>query len=319
MNFYASRGYLEAAASVYFKGHDVAIEDVRFGDDVLRLLVVDGKIISKLQFLDFHQPLSAAEVQGPVRPGGYARFVVRGVIRLDEWNTAAYPQFELAPFIDWPQFASFDDYKAMLLERHRGLVRDRERRGRSLAATHSELVFAMNDPADDVLACARQWKGRQLCDTGLPDYFYDPRTMEFLATLRERGLLVSSTLRAGGRLLSMWIGFVHEGSWSGWIFTYDPEFRKYSVGHQLLNRMLEESFRLGHREFDFSDGGHDYKIMYATHGRLLGDVGRPPLKRAAVLLAKSSLSRFSPRLLAVVRDAKRAVSSTRPIAKPAQG
>jgi CelD/BcsL family acetyltransferase involved in cellulose biosynthesis len=128
--------------------------------------------------------------------------------------------------------------------------------------------------------------------------------MEFLKTLRERNLLVSSTLRADGRLISVWIGFVHDGTWSGWIFTHDPEFRKYSAGHQLLNCMLEESFRLGHREFDFSDGGHDYKLMYATHCRLLGDIGRPPLTRAAVSFAKSALRRRSPALLRTIQDWK---------------
>lgn len=321
MNFYASRAYLEAAAAVYFKGREVAIENVRIGGDVLRLLVVDGKVITKLQFLDFHQPLSEAEVQGPVRQGRYAQFVVRGTIGRDEWDPAAFPQFELAPFVDWRQLAGFEAYKNQLLQRHKGLVRDRERRWRSLAAAHGEPVFTLNDGADDVLTCAREWKSRQLRETGIPDYFADPLTMEFLHLLRERNLLVSSTLRAGGRLLSLWIGFIHEGSWSGWIFTYDPAFRKYSVGHQLLNCMLEESYRLGHREFDFSDGGHDYKIMYATHGRLLGDIGRPPLKRAAVLFAKDVVHRMSPRLFEAIRNAKKAIPRTRLLraAKAAQG
>lgn len=318
MNFYASRAYLDAAAAVYFKGREVAIENVRIGSDILRLLVVDGRIITRLQFLDFHQPLCEAEVQGPIREGRYAQFVVRGTIRCDEWQQDAFPGFELAPFIDWWQFPSFDAYKNQLLERHRGLVRDRERRWRSLAAAQGEPVFTFNDEADDVLAMAREWKSRQLVETGIPDYFADPKTMEFLQLLRERRLLVSSSLRAGGRLLSVWIGFIHEASWSGWVFTYDPAFRKYSVGHQLLNCMLEESYRLGHREFDFSDGGHDYKIMYATHGRLLGDIGRPPLKRAVVLLAKNTLRRTSPKLFEAIRSARGSLARPLHAAKAAQ-
>jgi hypothetical protein len=305
MNFYASREYLDAAASVYFKDRDTAIEDVRIGEDVLRLLVVEGKrIVTTLQFLDVHQPLSEAERLGPVRQGRYARHVVRGTIRLDEEN--ALPGCDLAPYVDWSGFAGYGDYAERLLQRHRGLVRDRERRTRSLASAHGEPVFLMNDTADDVLALAQQWKSRQLRDSGHRDWMSDPQTIEFLETLRERNLLVSSSLRIGGRLVSIWIGFVYRRAWSGWIFTYDPEFRKYSVGHQLLSRMLEESHRLGHREFDFSDGRQDYKLMYSTHARLLGDIGKPPLARSLADFAKNTLGKHSPALLGWLQGARAA-------------
>ena len=159
MNFYASREYLDAAAAAYFKGRNVAIEDVKIGGDVLRLLVIDNRqIVTKLQFLDFHEPLAEAEKQGSVRKGRYARHVVRGAIKRSQWTPHSFDQFELAPYIDWSEFRSFDDYKEYLLSRHKGSVRDRERRWRSLSAAHGELVFTMNDRQDDVLACARQWK-----------------------------------------------------------------------------------------------------------------------------------------------------------------
>lgn len=310
MNFYASRGYLEAAAAVYFKDRQTAIENVRIGDDVLRLLVVDGKnVVTRLQFLDVHQPLRADEIEGDVRRGRYARFVVRGTIAASAWNPAAHPDMDLAPYIDWTEFSGFDDFKAQLLERQRGLVRDRERRGRSLASKYGELTFTVDDRAEDVFRLARDWKRRQLIETGHPDYFADPLTMVFLHTLQDRGLLTCSTLRAGGRLVSVWIGFIHDGVWSGWVFTYDPEFKKYSAGHQLLIRMLEESCRLGHREFDFSDGAHDYKMFYATHGRLLGDIGTPPLARAVTAYAKNALRSTSPALFEKLRGTKRALSA----------
>lgn len=306
-NFYASRGFLDAAAAVWFNTRETSIEDFSVGDDVLRLLVVDGRPVTRFQFLDFHQPLAPDEVQRPVRQARHVRNVVRGLTSCAEWRPA--PGFELAPFIDWTAFASFDEYREYLLANHRGFIRDRERRGRSLAAKHGELVFTRDDNAGDVLTLARKWKSAQLRATGHPDYFAVPQTTEFLEVLREKGLLVSSTLRAGGRLVSLWIGFIHEGSWSGWIFAHDPEFKKFAAGHQLLNAMLEESFRLGHREFDFSEGGEDYKMIYATHGRILGEIGTPPLSRAAVLYAQRALS-GSPRLLAAVRSAKRGLAAS---------
>ena len=142
----------------------------------------------------------------------------------------------------------------------------------------------MNDTQKDVFELARKWKSAHLLRTGGKDYFADQRNVEFFHALRERNLLISSTLRASGRLLSAWLGFIYQGSWSGWVFAYDPDphLRKYSVGRQLLHEMLEESYRRGHREFDFSRSAHDYKTLYATRVRLLGTEGRPPLRvRAA--------------------------------------
>jgi len=307
MNFYASRDYLDAAAAVWFKNRATAIEDVRIGADVLRLLVVDGRPVTRLQFLDVHQPLDASEVREPVRTGRYARNVVRGVIAQADWDPDRFPAFDLAPFVDWSAFPTFEDYRAHLVSRHKGMVRDRERRRRGLAAAHGEPQFTMDDRSADVLPTARLWKSRQLRETGLADWIARDQTMAFLETLRERGVLVSSTLRAGGRLVSLWLGFVFEGSWSGWVFAYDPDFRKFSVGHQLLAAMLEQSHRLGHREFDFSEGAEDYKMLYATHARLLGEIGRPPLARAVVAMTKSALWRKSPKLLRWVKNAKRAL------------
>jgi CelD/BcsL family acetyltransferase involved in cellulose biosynthesis len=162
----------------------------------------------------------------------------------------------------------------------------------------------MDDQQADVLAQARLWKGGQLREMGFPDFFDNPQTMAFFQTLRQRGHLVSSTLRAGGRLVSLWIGYVHEGSWSGWIFAHDPELKKYSPGHQLLIRMLEESFRLGHREFDFSGCAQDYKMLYATHGRLIGDIGTPSPLRAMVLFARKVMRKYTPGLFTMALRAK---------------
>ena len=50
--------------------------------------------------------------------------------------------------------------------------------------------------------------------------------------------------------------------------------------------MLEESHRRNHRQFDFSIGGEDYKWVYSTHARLLGPIGRAPLRERMVTLAK---------------------------------
>lgn len=304
MNFFASRDFLDATASVYFKDRTATVEDIRIDDDVLRLLVVDGKAVTRLLFLDYHEPLKASESNGARRKWHFAQRVNRGVIALDTSERQGRPVGELAPLVDWTRFRDFSDYQEMLLQRCHGLTRDRERRGRALEARHGRLEFTMDDRASDVFSLAQEWKGQQLRDRGLPDFFDDPRTMEFLECMRDRNALISSTLRVSGRIVALWIGFVHERSWSGWIFAYDPSLRSFSLGHQLLIRMLKASHELGHREFDFSVGAQDYKLCYATHGRVLENIGTPSLARAAMLATADVLRKHNARLYATALRAK---------------
>ena len=53
--------------------------------------------------------------------------------------------------------------------------------------------------------------------------------------------------------------------------------------------MLEESYRRGHREFDFSRSAQDYKTLYATRVRLLGTEGRPPLRVRAARRSRANI------------------------------
>lgn len=308
MNFYASPEYLEVLAEVYFSGHRTRVVDVRIGKDVLRLLEVDdSRVITSAQFLDYHEPLNDADIRTPIRSYGYAESVSRSVIELAQWDPVAFPGLDLAPYVDWSAFPTWNDYQAHIVTRQRGIVRDRERRGRRLAEKVGELVFSMDDAQDDVVELALQWKSRQLRETGQRDYAADPKTVEYLKLLRQKGLITSSTLRASGRLLSAWIGFVHDRVWSGWIFTYDPALAKYSVGHQLLSAMLEESHRLKHLQFDFSIGAESYKMLYATHGRLLGPIGRPPVMRQIYASVMRVALQRTPSLLEHARTLKRAI------------
>jgi len=309
MNFYSSPEYLEVVADVYFGGRNARVEDVRIGDETLRLLVVDGgKVVTSVPFLDYHEPLARSEVCEIAYRHSHAKFVVRDVIELVKPDSNDLDLNDVAPFVDWTRFATYEEYREFILGRQRGLIRENERRRRRLISDFGELEFTMNDVADDVMELSRRWKSRQLQETGQPDYFADPRSLAFFESLRQRGLLLSSTLRVSGRLVSSWLGFVHEGVWSGWVFTYDPKLRKYSVGHQLLSSMLQKSFELKHREFDFSVGGESYKFLYATHGRLLGSVGRAPIADRVLAAAKYEARRRNPRLFEIARNFKRALA-----------
>jgi hypothetical protein len=289
MNFYASPEYLALVSEAYFKGRPTRVEDVRIGNDVLRLLVVDDRtVITDIAFLDYHEPLRDAEIGWPRRVHSYARWVTRDVIAQPDWSPGAFPGIEAAPYITWSTFPTFDDYLTHIKTRQKGILKEHERRRRRLAEELGELTFCVNDDRDDVFELARTWKRQQLLATGANDYLADAQNVRYLELARKQGVLVSSTLRAAGRLLSAWLGFIHDNVWSGWVFTYDqdPKLRKYCPGHQLLRSMLEESHRRNHREFDFSIGGEDYKWTYSTHARLLGPIGRAPLRERVVSMAK---------------------------------
>ena len=221
--------------------------------------------------------------------------IERGIIDLAEWEAKRADGFALAPFVDWTKFSSFDDYYNLILSRNRGLVREYERRGRSLKKHLGETLFAEHDEGDDVIALAQQWKKTQLRAMGENDIFSCDKNVRFFYSMAEKGLLKASTLRAGKDLLSVWLGFVYDGVWSGWIFASNPDLGKYSLGHQLLQEMLKKSYALGHRQFDFSLGDEGYKFMYATDGRILGPIGDLPLRDRLLEFAKKN-SRKHPRL-----------------------
>lgn len=302
MQFYASTEYLSIAAQAYFAGRRTDIELVKIGDQFFRLLVVDGKkAVSDLQFVDYLEPLENVDPSTPMRQAGYAPSVVREIVEASKWDPEKHPGQNAAPFVDWSRFATFADYEAHLETRSKRLYKDQQRRGRRLAEQFEDLAFQMNDPGADVLETAFEWKIGQFHDTGAPNYLADSRNRRYFELLRENGLLTASTLRGDGLLLSVWLGFVHDGVWSGWIFTYDkdPALKKYSLGHQLLHSMLHESKQRGHREFDFSIGDEDYKWFYSTDVRVVGPIGKPPFAvkvgsgvREAKRQAKAALGKY---------------------------
>ena len=316
MNLFSSPEFLGAIADTYFKGRGATIENVRVGSEVLRLLVLDNEdVITNTRFLDYHVPVSGERLQDTLRKVASAPYVVRGVVDQAEWEERGLQnEFLPAPYLDWSLFPAFDDYRKFIKQRRKDSVRKLERLRRRMTEKFGGLQFSANDDRSDVLEFARRWKCQQLRATGERDIFADPRTMEFFELLRARGLLTASTLRAAdGQLLSVWIGAIHQSVWSGWIFTYDqtPEIAYFSPGHQLVQSMLEESHRLGHREFDFSIGSSEYKWMYATHVRQLGWLGQPPLVQLMLDRARRQAKKYvssSPRLRRMARSVKRMVN-----------
>ena len=287
MNFFGSAEYLDVVSEVYFPGRTTRVADVLVGDECLRLLVVDDReVVCDVTFMDYHRPLSRQAARNAERRRVFVPAVERFTIAAETRARYVRPGVGVAPFVDWSSFGSYGDYEALYDLRHPGKARQLRRQRRRLERIQGALEFTFDDARIDVLPTAIAWKRAQLIATGHRGIFADPRNALFFDKLRDRGLLVSCTLRTDGRLVAASLGCVWGGVSTGWISAYDPspELRKYSPGHQLLRSALAYSFAAVHREFDFSVGGFDYKWHYATHARILGPLGSRPAtgKREAI-------------------------------------
>jgi CelD/BcsL family acetyltransferase involved in cellulose biosynthesis len=315
MNFYASRAYLEAVSSVYFSGKKTQIQDFEVDGQVYRFLVVGGrKVLTSWYFLDYVEPLAPSEIESPKKRDLYIELAVRDVVTLETWESAGLAErAKPAPYVDFGGFAKYDDYRAFIVKRSKDRFKKNARLRERLAEDFGELTFTIDDLGADVIDLSLKWKRQQILDTQLPDMYVRPENYEFFHELRRRKTLRASTLRANGRLLSSWLGFVHDGVWSGWIFTYDhdPALKKYSLGWQLMDSMLEECFKSGLRGFDFSVGSSDYKFAYGTHVRVLGTVGRPPLSQRLAERVKEDAKRLLQRYPKVLEGARTIVRNAR--------
>lgn len=292
---YSDPAFVDVVASVYHPGRACRLRDYAIGGDVFRLIEVDGAgpVVAQT-FIDFHRSIARRPAHGP-RLATLPRLpgAALGLQRLDEFRRQPGSEAsEGAPTVLWQGFATWEDYLALLQSR-RMLSEDR-RRGRRLGEAVGELEFRVHDDAPDVLPTCFDWKSGRDLSLGRPDLFADPRHGRFFRELGARGMLRASTLRGGGRLLAIWLGAVHGARWSGWVFAFNPapELTRFSPGRQLLYPMLEESWRSGHEEFDFSIGLEPYKLNFATHVRPIGLAGSPaPMQRAAQA-ARTLLARY---------------------------
>jgi hypothetical protein len=290
-NFYASAEFLGAVGAVYFPTRECRVEDFELEGQVFRLLTVDGRAVVKpLRFLDLHEPLAVAP--GPAHHRKIRRLsgVSRGMVSVEEfksnpiWNDPGG-----APTVRWDGFASWDEYLDLL--RSRRVLADDQRRLRRLVEALGPAEFTVDDLREDVLPTCFSWKSARDRKMERSDSFLPEENRAFFRELRARSLLRASTLRAGGKLLAIWLGAVYRERWTGWVFAFNPEpsWNKYSLGRQLLYPMLEESYRAGHQEFDFSIGMEPYKLFFATHVRIIASLGAPRARDLARAVAKGLL------------------------------
>jgi hypothetical protein len=292
-NLYASAAFLDAFAKIYFPSRECRVEDFELRGRVFRLLTVDGEpLVQERDFVDMHEPLPLPAGHANRRKLRLLQGVSHALVEVAHYrDDPARGEFLGAPTTIWSGFGSWDDYLDLL--RTRKVLADDRRRNRRLQEALGSLEYTSSDPGSDVLPTCFAWKSTRDRELGRTDLFAQAQHRAFFHELLARGLLRVSTLRAGGRLLAAWLGAVHERRWTGWVFAFnpDPALSKYSLGRQLLYPMLEESYRSGQAEFDFSIGVEPYKLYFATHVRAVAPLGSLPLSQRLRVVARKLLKR----------------------------
>ena len=287
-NLYATREFLELLAECFFPARSCRVEDYIVDGEVFRLLSVDGRPLTTAPWVDMHEPLVGwQQDRSPPQPLRRLPKVSHGIVPIDDFRTdPSWQGWSGGPTVFWRDFPQWSDYLNLL--RSRRVLADDQRRRRRLDESLGGLQYTANDVADDVLATCFAWKSARDRELGRNVLFARDENQAFFRALQRRGLMRASTLRGKGQLLAMWLGWVYQGRWSGWVTAYnpDPAFGKYSLGRQIIYPMLEESYRAGHQEFDFSIGMEPYKLFFATHARTIAIRGRPLLKERLRKIAR---------------------------------
>lgn len=291
MNVFSSSPFLETVADLGFPGRSHAIEIVRVGPERFRLLVIDGHhVVTEWPFLDFFEPLPEDMPGLPRRTLGYLPLAAVRSLPAEEWRPEDQgPQYLPSPYVDWTRFPKWEDFTALVSSRIGNLLPDSRRKRRKMERDLGPVRFVFHDERPEVFDTCLRWKSAQYLASGYKDLFADARNVALFRRLAAAGVVRVSSLSAGERLVAVHLGALHEGRCSWWVPAYDTEAGRYSPGRLMLEELLEYSYRAGHHEFDFLIGEEDYKWHYATHTRVAGPYGTPPLSLRARRVAKEQV------------------------------
>lgn len=283
MNFFSADPFLNALAAARYPGRRCEPALVSAGGQVFRVLTVDGRPVTHAPFLDLLEPVPGAD-PASARPLGWVPVALRGMVTVDEWKASGPPpECEPCPTLQWGEYPSWELVAARFPR-----PSDTRRRQKKLESEVGPLRYVADDPDPAVFKQCLEWKSGQYRATGFVDQFADPRNVALMHGLRDAGALVVSSLYAGDRLAAVHVGMRDGDRAMSWLPAYDGELHNYSPGRILLHHVLEDSYRRGDREFDFLIGDEEYKYLYATHVRIAGPVGTPPLKVRARKAAKDA-------------------------------
>ena len=314
--FFASDPFLTALARDYHRARTFEFKMYGIRGGQVRLAEAGGRILTTGPFYDYVK--SVPSDSPPRETVKYLPRLVTSVVPLPDEDPAASvpPSEDVAPLVVWERFSSWDEYVALLGKRSKNLLTARRKKLRRTTEQFGEPVFRFGDTSGEALDLCVTWKIAQY--EGGHETLEDPNALVMLRSLFDDGHLVLSTLKVAGEYVAVHAGFVWENEYLDLLSAYDPAFAEYGVGRELRLRLLEYSYRQGHRSYDLLLGAEPYKWYYATHVQLVGSYGQPPLARrtrdAVERVVKRRLIALSPHLFYRVKrlviSGRRALAAT---------
>ncbi|OFX18864.1 MAG: hypothetical protein A2V77_17210 [Anaeromyxobacter sp. RBG_16_69_14] len=311
MNFYSSDAYLEALAATWFPGRRCQVGLFAAEGKLFRLvdveghgpMLTDGPRPGSYHFLDYFEHLEGAGGPGGARSIRWLPRVALEVREIQGPSLEEAPHsasVAVAPYVDWSRFRDWAAFQAHVVSRRGNLARDSKRRQRNLEKALGRLRYEWDDRRPAVFDLAVAWKRSQYVRSNLRDELAILQNVQMFRELWRRGLLVISSLSAGERLVAAHLGVVWQRRFSYWVPAYDRGALSFSPGRLLLEYMLAESQARCHSQFEFLLGDEQYKYHYATHRRLVGNLGTQPLseslRKGARAMVKRTLSLHPPSL-----------------------
>lgn len=312
MNIFSEDRFLDVFGKTYFPDQLLKPELFELDGKVWRLPTCNGKPIAGATFIDFFEPFDeqAMVSQAVPKQVRYLSWASHGLVSCSEWFEQNLNQrFEPSPTIVWSNFESWDAFINYARRKESRLFSDARRRQRKLEKELGNIQIILDDRRSTALETCFRWKSEQSRRTGAIDQFADPSNLNFLRELAAKQVLLVSSLSAGEHLLAVDLGMLNQGRFYSWVTAYDSAYSQYAPGRLLLHSLLEDSFKQQHTEFDFLWGGEDYKWNYATHVRLIADLGSRPLSQELKRFAKKVLQPF-PGVTTSLRQLRNKVRST---------
>lgn len=232
----------------------------------------NGRAVSGFYpFLFYLEPLLGSL---PARPVSHLFDVVTAVVPA---SVDAYAGHEVAPFIDWTTVTSWESFLANC----RSLpgvdsVETVERKRRAIEKKLGTFELVLDDDRDGVFETLLRWKREQYARSPGFNPLASPRALQFYRELRGRGVLHVTSCWAGGSLLGGNLYLLSGDRRMTRTTVYSPGFAPLSPGSVMSLAVLRASFEAGDREFDYLFGRESYKFTYATHMRVLEQVGKEP-------------------------------------------
>jgi CelD/BcsL family acetyltransferase involved in cellulose biosynthesis len=186
------------------------------------------------------------------------------------------------------------DRRPALFRLRRKLKRCAEDLGRTGATrvVVNPVGAALTQVTEQLLALKRQ----RFFRTQMPDFLAAPGVERFYREMMSPGRLGAvshlSALTVGDAVASAHLGFVGRGRFYYIFPAYDDAFRRYRVGHLLLEQLVDRSVAEGFDTFDLGVGDGRYKDTWATRRLALLDHERAVTAAGQLYLQMRRVRRF---------------------------